>query len=823
MKGSNISLNHIHELSRLTGFSLEILNPLLEFIDAPSDLYAFMSVMQNVKATFQQIDDLHFQDIDEYRNDMKSWIILLDQLLFKLEQVDVPATWLPKQRVRRDNLIGHHPIYAMLTENGVEYDDWKKVKYGLTLVMLVVIKNYNQQVKDGIIEKANTYNINGTRAIRYLEHGYNRMVIPPLPFHRDDLESFINELDEFNNAQPQKWLTEFLSMSNSYLEQREGYSRRYRNSFNFETEVSHFKELIETGYEHNLVEIKIHQDKPDEKSQAKIKSVGLNPQEFKGQSIAQVISDNQNGFSDKRSSYKKLKAINQSIISAAQHIHYNNGELTPFEMVTLINEIQILDHQNFTKNIPAGVAEIKAILWLLIFTGKSLEDLQTLRFLTEKKFQQSTRKSLTWCPDSKLLHIPSHINNVHNNLDVSAKAIIQISNFDQIPNAQDSTYSLVLPSFVNLTLMHFYTEWKKVKAATKTKKGFEAMKTMAFTDINSHLSVIDEIIRRINRKFDSNIALQKISQSFKQAILFETNDQAEYTFITNQIFNHGIVSSHYYSVTKANLSRIHTAAINYILKKSGLNNACVDYHEFDTFKVGSKLILSSEVVQDFVEDLLAKIKDAKSENEIFKIHNAYTTYIVALFGFSTGYRAIRDPINFKYQINRTMGFICISDKDNDANTHTRLIPLADIVLEQLGEYEEYLKILISKLGLYPNAQHQIRTILQNTDECSVAYFFYLTEHYRITSISPRSIRSYINKDWKLPANVNRHYIRSRLREFDCPAEFVDYFMGHWEHGEEPFNAYSLVSPMEIRKMTLPCIEKMLKEDGWKVSRSPYGK
>jgi hypothetical protein len=825
MEESKPSLNHWHELSRLTNHSQEILRPFLEFIDAPTDLYAFLSVMQNVKATFQHMDDLIYPDLDEYRSDIKHWIVLIDQMLVKLKFIEVPAIWLPKHRVRRDNLIGGHPIYAIFTESGVEYEaQWQKIKLGLSLIMVVVIKNYNQLVKVGVIEKANTYHVNGTRSIRELELASNRVIVPPSPFLHDDLETYLNELAELNEAQPQKWLSEFLSMSYSYLEHREGYSRRYRNSFSFETEVSHFKESTESGYEHVSIEIKIHQEKLDEKSQAKIKTAGLNPFEFKGQSLAQVTSENQNGLSDKRSTYKKLKAINQSIIATAQHIYYNNSELTPLEILTFIKEIQCIDHHHISKAIPAGVAEIKSLLYLLIFTGRSLADVQTLRFMSEKKFQKSTKKNLTWCYDSKLLHIPAHSNNVHNNLDATAKAIIQICNFDQIPSGLDNTYSIVLPSFVNDALMHFYREWKKVREATRNKKGFETIKTMAFTDADCHASVIGEIIKRINQKFDINVGLQKISESFRQAILYETNDQAEYILITNQNFNHAIVSSHYYSVTKANLCRIHTTAINYILQKCGLNEACVEYHEFDTFKVGSKLILSSEIIQDFIADLLTRINDAKRDNVIFKIHNAFTTYILALFGFATGYRAIRDPINFKYQINKTMGFICLCDKDNDANSHTRLIPVAKVVLDQLIEYEYYLKVLVSKLGLFPNAQHQIRTILQNNDdECTAPYFFYLTEHYRITSVSPRSIRFHINQDWKLPANVNRHYIRTRMREFDCPSEFVDYFMGHWEHGEEPFNAFSLVSPIEIRNITLPTIEKILKQDGWKVCKSPYGK
>lgn len=43
----------------------------------------------------------------------------------------------------------------------------------------------------------------------------------------------------------------------------------------------------------------------------------------------------------------------------------------------------------------------------------------------------------------------------------------------------------------------------------------------------------------------------------------------------------------------------------------------------------------------------------------------------------------------------------------------------------------------------------------------------------------------------LPANIDRHYLRSKLSQLECPAEMIDYFMGHWERGEEPYHRHSL--------------------------------
>jgi len=59
-------------------------------------------------------------------------------------------------------------------------------------------------------------------------------------------------------------------------------------------------------------------------------------------------------------------------------------------------------------------------------------------------------------------------------------------------------------------------------------------------------------------------------------------------------------------------------------------------------------------------------------------------------------------------------------------------------------------------------------------------------------------------------------LRTRLREKGVSGEIVDAFMGHWEHGQEPFGRYSSLSPTDYRRMLESPLQELLQEAGWEV-------
>jgi hypothetical protein len=67
----------------------------------------------------------------------------------------------------------------------------------------------------------------------------------------------------------------------------------------------------------------------------------------------------------------------------------------------------------------------------------------------------------------------------------------------------------------------------------------------------------------------------------------------------------------------------------------------------------------------------------------------------------------------------------------------------------------------------------------------------------------------------VPCNVNRSYLRNRLRAFGCSGEIVNYVLGHWENGEEPFGLYATLSPLDYRDAIAAPLQTLLAEDGWR--------
>lgn len=517
----------------------------------------------------------------------------------------------------------------------------------------------------------------------------------------------------------------------------------------------------------------------------------------------------------------RTKAVTNTIVREAQQLVSSSTDLTSKELQIIVSELISLSKSN-TKNyrfLSCGHLELCSLLFLAIFTGLSLERIQTLRFISRKQFINSKIKMLSWCPNEKVLLIPTHHNDVYSKMRQELKVLIKINNYGEIPNSETSYYSITLPSFVTSTIDRHYSAWQTLIKQKRSNK-IKFAKTMAYLDFEVHQKAITIALRYLNRKYKTNITFRKLSNNFRNAVLHVKNDQAIYTLITGQHFGHGIVSSHYYAIDRTQINQTHVNAINRILRLCNLQIS-IPNEPFDTQTIGSKFPIKSDIVGLFINDLRNKI-NATQGKSIDAFHNAYTTYIISMLGFATGYRAVCDPVSAKHQINIEFAFLTISDKDQGSGFHNRVIPLTQCMVEQLLIYEDYLNYLKVKVIQNRFTEKNIAEILDpNIEKPKAPYFFYLNDTFRIVSISPEKLKANQDPAWAFPPNVNRHYLRTELAKCGCNPEFIDYFMGHWEMGEEPFNPFSFVSPQIIRENIVSQVEKIMQKDGWKAIRHPY--
>ena len=107
-----------------------------------------------------------------------------------------------------------------------------------------------------------------------------------------------------------------------------------------------------------------------------------------------------------------------------------------------------------------------------------------------------------------------------------------------------------------------------------------------------------------------------------------------------------------------------------------------------------------------------------------------------------------------------------------------------------------------------------------TNEGFRRFFFFLSETHNgafvIQPVTPKDLRKHINTKNHLPANINRHYLRSSLRHQEVPGEKVDVLLGHWRRGTEPWGRYSGLSPRELRDQTIVTLNKLMAEGNWEV-------
>lgn len=144
---------------------------------------------------------------------------------------------------------------------------------------------------------------------------------------------------------------------------------------------------------------------------------------------------------------------------------------------------------------------------------------------------------------------------------------------------------------------------------------------------------------------------------------------------------------------------------------------------------------------------------------------------------------------------------------------------------QFHEYKKHRLQLISNLTIInPNLakmlaeeSKQTPRFKQSQEKKTLPFFFFLNKKTgQYENIRPSILKKQIQWTYELPANANRHFLRTRLRELDVPGEIVDAYMGHWEHGQEPFGKFSTLSAESFKKLLSPAIEEICLETGWKV-------
>lgn len=241
---------------------------------------------------------------------------------------------------------------------------------------------------------------------------------------------------------------------------------------------------------------------------------------------------------------------------------------------------------------------------------------------------------------------------------------------------------------------------------------------------------------------------------------------------------------------------------------------------------GSRFVPKRDVIKTTISKMRNRLAELRTSetgpmiNRLTTFHNVYTSYTVLLVGFSTGYRAVHDPLLQDAEIDDESGFAVISDKVSADFYQARLVWLPPMCREQLKKYAEHQSRMNHALFTWN------QELFFRSRECGFTEkgskrknpgLFYLDTQHNAVEVRPRSLDRYLRHiQFKLPVNANRHYLRTHLRVMGCPLEVLNAFMGHWEMGLEPWGRYAGLSPDTYRRELARYLPDLIKEDGWDV-------
>jgi hypothetical protein len=341
---------------------------------------------------------------------------------------------------------------------------------------------------------------------------------------------------------------------------------------------------------------------------------------------------------------------------------------------------------------------------------------------------------------------------------------------------------------------------------------------------------MNAIVDAINDRSNGRLTPHRISQHLFSTIGHLTGDVALASLTAGRAHRLSDTALHYLSVVGNQLSEAAITAASHVERgaiaelearqaaptrpRRPIEPARAPGH------AGSPIHPRTPVIQDLADALSAAITAAKrnvvSIQYRIDVHNAFAQYLHWMLRFSTGLRHVTVPLPGWDRIDRDRAVAFISDKDDVASYSSRLVPLPTIMLEQLVAWADHCAGLDGHLAGFRMASSTKLT----RDE---VVFYLNLDHGRIKIKSANSAvaRNFLQSavpNFKLPANCNRHYLRSKLTELRCPAELIDAFMGHWTRGREPLGRYSGLSPHDYMERIRPYQEEMMKGLGFKLVR-----
>lgn len=176
-------------------------------------------------------------------------------------------------------------------------------------------------------------------------------------------------------------------------------------------------------------------------------------------------------------------------------------------------------------------------------------------------------------------------------------------------------------------------------------------------------------------------------------------------------------------------------------------------------------------------------------------HNLYTTYQVLCQSLLTAMRPITTPLVKREQLVFSAGVFIRKEKAREDEFNTRHIPVCQIVLQLISAYENHLIVIKSRL------------LRKSIKPASLPALFYVEANGKPQHFQPLLYQRMLNNYISLPPNLNRRLLRNYLEEQSVSHEIIDVALGHANIGEQYWGAHSTLSMRDIRTQLAPHMTK----------------
>lgn len=812
---------------------------LCDWIQAPKNIQQFIAVAENL---IELLDvNLHPELAAELGLDKlptEQWRVLLRGIQSQRPNIPrVLADIQPNEQVRPLKLIGSYPIYATLTASEVDYSTGEAEKVrAIHLIGMSAAITYQQMQKAGIIQELSSGFEAGLREIRDLEKIAKRPTVP-LPDWRDavSLTEVQAELEEWieRHSITTRWGAGLRLLIESVAEQRSRASRHYRMRISTQTQRSGQKiSLQESDFtdesSKQMPSFETTMRVPDNRSKKSLQQQGLHPAEMAN--LATVIVTDPTAprsvQSDERLiRHRNRRRVQASIVQSAQSLPNRVEMPTPYEVQALLH---CLANDFIKKNLPNLNSdqhdEIKVSILLRLYTGRKLDSLRKLLVFQNKvDYEAAQRAFFAVLIDESCLAFP--VKSTANPHSLGAVGGVLLANEPFYHN------DIQLQDVLDFKLPPVATQAVIDLAKRKRQCATSRKRVPLFEYADKHEQWIRELLKKINQTYATRWTEHRLGLAMRMAVEQCTQDPALVQLITEQEYSHSVVANYYQRTSVALISEVVQAAHKLIQEwvKTGVVIQPYFSEKARVLQgansIGSSLALPTNFVAQLCEHLKhhARLSPRRftGDERLRHAHNSLVAYITVWLGFISGYRAVLDPISDPRHLDRETGLMVISDKDNSLFQHSRIIPLTERFVAQVDRYAEHLTQLAMSLPHKPSIQQEILQLCHryqgadiSTHELSMPFLFFMTDSLQARAVSPKNLQEHF--PFEIRANANRHYLRSRLVELGAPGEMISYFMGHWEHGEEPHQKLSSISPIDIAVELAPYLNTIEKQIGWTV-------